>query len=122
MKRYLPFLLVVLLGTFPLCAQEGARGLVVVEEQEISDLPSSSGKRYAICIGVNGYEDANIQDLDKASNDAKALGKVLKEYGQFDVFPDKGYAHHEFPDGFSAHWVRVKANKACRATVYFVYR
>ena len=45
-----------------------------------------------------------------------------KEYGQFDVFPDKGYAHHEFPDGFSAHWVRVKANKACRATVYFVYR
>ncbi|UCD52261.1 MAG: hypothetical protein JSW27_06405 [Phycisphaerales bacterium] len=44
-----------------------------------------------------------------------------KEYGQFDVFGDTGYAHHEFPDGFSAHWVRVRANKPCRATVYFLY-
>jgi len=44
-----------------------------------------------------------------------------KEYGQFDVLPDKKYLHHEFPDAFSAHWVRVRANKACRATVYFIY-
>jgi hypothetical protein len=44
-----------------------------------------------------------------------------KEYGQFDVLPDKKYLHHEFPDAFSAHWVRVRANKACRATVYFMY-
>jgi len=31
------------------------------------------------------------------------------------------YIHHEFPDGFSAHWVRVKVNKDCSATVYFIY-
>ena len=33
----------------------------------------------------------------------------------------KGYTHHEFPPGFSAHWVRVKVDTGCRATVYFVY-
>jgi hypothetical protein len=31
------------------------------------------------------------------------------------------YKHHEFPAGFSAHWVRVRANKPCRATVTFIY-
>jgi hypothetical protein len=35
--------------------------------------------------------------------------------------PARGYAHHEFPDGFSAHWVRVTASPQCRATAYFVY-
>jgi hypothetical protein len=42
-------------------------------------------------------------------------------YGHFDVHADTRYLHHEFPDGFSAHWVRVRANKDCRATVYFMY-
>jgi hypothetical protein len=32
-----------------------------------------------------------------------------------------GYAHHEFPAGFSAHWVRVAADRECRATAQFVY-
>ncbi len=42
------------------------------------------------------------------------------KYESFSV-PAKGYVHHEFPDGFSAHWVRVKVDKACTATVYFMY-
>ncbi len=33
----------------------------------------------------------------------------------------KGYQHHEFPDGFSAHWVRVRVSEPCRATVHFMY-
>lgn len=41
-------------------------------------------------------------------------------YDTFEV-PAKGYQHHEFPDGYSAHWVRVKIDKACRATAYFMY-
>ncbi len=31
------------------------------------------------------------------------------------------YIHHEFPDGFSAHWVRARVNRPCTATVYFFY-
>jgi hypothetical protein len=41
-------------------------------------------------------------------------------YGSLTV-PPNGYIHHEFPDGFGAHWVRVKVDKACKATVYFMY-
>lgn len=35
--------------------------------------------------------------------------------------PANGYKHHAFPAGFSAHWVRVTTNRACQATVYFIY-
>jgi hypothetical protein len=35
--------------------------------------------------------------------------------------PARGYAHHEFPAGFSAHWVRVTADRACVAAAYFTY-
>jgi hypothetical protein len=35
--------------------------------------------------------------------------------------PGQGYVHHEFPDAFSAHWVRVTADKDCTATAYFTY-
>lgn len=31
------------------------------------------------------------------------------------------YLHHEFPDGFSAHWVRLRCDTPCRATAHFVY-
>jgi len=43
-----------------------------------------------------------------------------KEYARIEVAA-RGYAHHEFPVGFSAHWVRVTANKACVATATFHY-
>ncbi len=32
-----------------------------------------------------------------------------------------GYENFVFPDGFSAHWIRVKTNAACKATAHFVY-
>ncbi|MCX7804469.1 MAG: hypothetical protein N3A38_04680 [Planctomycetota bacterium] len=32
-----------------------------------------------------------------------------------------GYLHHEFPAGFSAHWVRLVADRDCRATAWFTY-
>lgn len=35
--------------------------------------------------------------------------------------PSGKYVHHEFPDGFSAHWVRVTVNRNCMATAYFHY-
>lgn len=35
--------------------------------------------------------------------------------------PAKGYVHHEFPQAFSAHWVRLTPDKDCVATGYLVY-
>lgn len=35
--------------------------------------------------------------------------------------PANGYVHHEFPPGFSAHWVRLQASEKCVATAQFVY-
>ncbi len=32
-----------------------------------------------------------------------------------------GYVHHEFPTGFSAHWVRFVSDTDCTATVYLTY-
>jgi hypothetical protein len=41
-------------------------------------------------------------------------------YGEFEV-PPAGYRHHEFPAAFSAHWVRVRADRDCEATASFTY-
>jgi hypothetical protein len=35
--------------------------------------------------------------------------------------PAGGYVHHEFPSGFSAHWVRLVPGAACVATAQFHY-
>jgi len=43
-----------------------------------------------------------------------------QEYTRFEL-SEREYMHHEFPDGFSAHWVRVSVDKDCTATVYFMY-
>ena len=29
---------------------------------------------------------------------------------------------HPFPDGFSAHWVRIQADQKCRASATFIYK
>jgi len=41
-------------------------------------------------------------------------------YGSIPV-PPGGYKHHEFPLGFSAHWVRVTVDRDCTATASFAY-
>jgi hypothetical protein len=35
--------------------------------------------------------------------------------------PAGGYVHHEFPVAFSAHWLRVTADRDCTATAYLTY-
>ncbi|MGH2561572.1 MAG: hypothetical protein ACRDJH_21100 [Thermomicrobiales bacterium] len=35
--------------------------------------------------------------------------------------PAGGYVHHEFPSGFSAHWVRLTPDASCTATAQFMY-
>ena len=46
--------------------------------------------------------------------------QTWKTYDVISV-PSDGYVHHGFPDGFSAHWVRFMADKACTATAYLHY-
>ena len=43
-----------------------------------------------------------------------------KEYGTIHVPPGQSVTH-AFPEGFSAHWARVTADRDCRATARFVY-
>jgi hypothetical protein len=50
--------------------------------QEVDE--SNTGNRYAIVVGINNYQDAGISALSKARNDAKIVGKILKDQGQFD--------------------------------------
>lgn len=35
--------------------------------------------------------------------------------------PADGYQYFVFPEGFSAHWVRIRVDGSCTATAYFVY-
>ncbi|MCK6471881.1 MAG: hypothetical protein L6R28_09050 [Planctomycetes bacterium] len=44
----------------------------------------------------------------------------FKKYATLDV-PAGGYVHHEFPDAFSAHWVRLTPSKNGKATAQFTY-
>jgi len=73
--------------------------------------------------------DKKVLHLSNESNDkvefaveVDFLGNgTWKKYEVFEV-PADGYQHHEFPEGFSAHWVRLTSNKNCIATAYFFYQ
>ncbi len=49
------------------------------------------------------------------------LGNGSWEQYKTITVPANGYKHHEFPDGYSAHWVRIKTDRDCVATGYFMY-
>jgi hypothetical protein len=63
--------------------------------------------------------DSEIEVTYQVEIDFLGTGKWVT-YQTLNV-PAKGYLHHEFPTGFSAHWVRVTVNKNCKTTVYFIY-
>ena len=45
-----------------------------------------TAKRWAVCIGINAYNDRNLNTLSRAANDAYGLSDVLKKHGGFSVF------------------------------------
>lgn len=63
-------------------AQTDERGLHVKPAEKVSALPGSE-KRWALIIGINGYEDPQINALEAASNDAKELAAALISHGGF---------------------------------------
>lgn len=84
MKKTL-LLLLILTSVIPVLSEDDSRGIIIKKTERIDRIQGNDGKRYAICIGINNYEDPVIPDLNKARNDAKGLGKELKKYGQFDT-------------------------------------
>ena len=84
MKKILGTLILVGLILPGLWAQERSGGIITLVPGDPKAEEHNPGKRYALCIGVNGYEHPDIQDLRKARNDAKALAKALEEHGSFD--------------------------------------
>ena len=83
-KRFLFILLACTAVLVPGTAQSGRSGTADYVPQVISSIEGNGGKRYAVCIGINNYEDPQVSDLNKARNDAKSLGLALEEFGQFD--------------------------------------
>ena len=44
-----------------------------------------------------------------------------KQFKQIDLKAGKDFVF-DFPQGFNAHWIRFKANKACAATAQLEYK
>ena len=63
-------------------AQTQERGLSVKPGEKVGALPGSE-KRWALIIGIDGYEDPQINRLEAASNDAKELAAALISNGGF---------------------------------------
>ncbi|HSE38764.1 MAG TPA: caspase family protein [Blastocatellia bacterium] len=63
-------------------AQTDERSLHVKSPENVSSLPGSE-KRWALIIGIDGYEEPQINRLEAASNDAKELAAVLISHGGF---------------------------------------
>jgi Sulfatase-modifying factor enzyme 1/Caspase domain len=84
MNRF-PALLFLIVFLNPLVGQSNqSKGLGIINQMEIKSTAGNSGKRYALCIGINQYEHSAIQNLNNARNDALALGKIFENEGQFD--------------------------------------
>src|SRR5215510_5839379 len=61
--------------------------------------PAHAAKRVALLIGNNGYE--NVPRLDRAINDAHALGEALKKLG-FRVFVGEDHSRRSMSEAFLA--------------------
>jgi len=76
---------------------------------------------------MTGFDQKTLHLYHNAENAARFTIEVdflgNQTWKIYDVIrvPAGKYAHHEFPTGFSAHWVRVTADIPCRATAYFTY-
>jgi hypothetical protein len=65
------------------------------------------------------YHEARQDVACKIEVDILGNG-AWKTYATLSV-PAGQYVHHEFPAGFSAHWVRLTIDQDCQATAHFIY-
>ena len=68
---------------------------------------------------VHFYQDSEavvemtIETDFMGNGDFKVFKKIKVEPGE--------YLHYEFPDNYSAHWMRISIDKACNATAMVIY-
>src|SRR5205807_10057704 len=63
-------------------SQKGSSGMHVKPAAALAVLPTSS-KRFGLVIGVDEYQDAQINKLEGATNDAKSIVEALIQYAGF---------------------------------------
>lgn len=86
MKQKGVFMIFVLSASLFLCIKHGyseqERAMEVMPNQVITSELTIEGTNWALIIGINDYEDPEIDDLDSAVNDAKGVRDILVEkYG-----------------------------------------
>lgn len=72
---------------------------------------------------TNYYKKTMHLSADKDVNIAVEVNVDHTGWHVYDTFEVKAgeVLTHHFPDGYAAHWVRVRANEECIATAWFVY-
>jgi hypothetical protein len=75
---------------------------------------------------IKGYDKKSVQLASDKNTQISLfihINHYLKEPVLFKTFSVKAgeKLKYEFPVGFSAHWVQVKADTDCKATAWFFY-
>jgi len=75
---------------------------------------------------MTGYDSKRLDVSHDADDAVEMIIEVNFDHNQWRQYakitvPAGKTATHKFPDGFGAHWVRLKSAKACKATAMFVY-
>ncbi len=66
------------------CAQSGSKFCIgiLVGLLACSAVSGQAGRRFAVVVGIDDYQSAEIADLSFAGNDARAVAKALREVGE----------------------------------------
>ena len=75
---------------------------------------------------MTGYDGKRIELSHDAAEEVTFTIEVDFDHAGFRTYervavPADKEITHRFPDGFSAHWVRLRSSRNCAATARFVY-
>ncbi len=76
---------------------------------------------------MTGFDKKTLHLKNKSNEEIEFTIEVdfmgNEEWDTYKVIEVKGneYSHYIFPDGYSAHWVRIRVNKKSKVTAQFIY-